>query len=190
MNPHRKYKNNGPDGFMLVLTMLSLCFIAFVAIVLNPIHKKNIEKLQRPKPIDRQTISTSNINGTVESIHPWGRTEIVPMKSIELEYFEYCDEWVMYGDVVQPVGSKDYFMPVLKGHLDLNVKEMTQTWIEYGSYATGLEKDAKTYEDFRMAHILVKNGRVINIKYTHYRLDSDKSWSIIAFWEAKFSENL
>ena len=188
MNPHRKFKNNGPDGFMLVLTMLSLCFIAFVAIVLNPIHKKNIEKLQRPKPIDRQTISTSNIHGTVESIHPWGRTEIVPMKSIELEYFEYCDEWVMYGDVVQPVGRKDYFMPVLKGHLDLNVKEMTQTWIEYSGYETGSTEKPETYEDFRMAHILVKTGRVVNIKYTHYRLDSNKSWSIISVWEAGFND--
>ena len=137
MNPHRKFKNNGPDGFMLVLTMLSLCFIAFVAIVLNPIHKKNIEKLHKPKPIDRTKIVSSNVTGNVESIHPWGRTEVVPMKGIELEYFEYCDEWVMYGDVVQPVGRKGYFMPVLKGHLDLNVKEMTQTWIEYGGYETG-----------------------------------------------------
>lgn len=44
MNPHRKYKNHGPDGFMLVLIMISLCFIVFVAIVLNPVHEKNIEK--------------------------------------------------------------------------------------------------------------------------------------------------
>jgi hypothetical protein len=190
MNPHRKYKNNGPDGFMLVLMMLSLCFIAFVAIVLNPIHKKNTEKLQKPKPIDRQTISTSNINGTVESIHPWGRTEIVPMKSIELEYFEYCDEWVMSGDLVQPIGRKDYFMPVLKGHLDLNVKEMTQTWIEYSDYETGSIEKPETYEDFRVAHILVQSGKVTNIKYKHYRLDSDKSWSIIAVWEAGFNEDI
>jgi hypothetical protein len=41
-----------------------------------------------------------------------------------------------------------------------------------------------------MAHILVKKGRVINIKYTHYRLDSHKSWSIIASWEAGFNEKL
>lgn len=48
MNPHCKFKNNGPDGFMLVLLMLSLCFIVFIAIVLNPLHKKNIEKPLKP----------------------------------------------------------------------------------------------------------------------------------------------
>ena len=186
VNPNRKYKNHWPDGFML----LSLCFIAFVIIVLNAPYKKNIEKLQRPKPIDRQKITSNDLTGNVESIHPWGRTEIVPIKGVELEYFEYCDEWVMSGDIIQPIGRKDYFMPIMRGRLDLNVNEMTQTWIEYGSYATSPEEKAETYEDFRMAHILVKKGRVINIKYTHYRLDSDKSWSIIASWEAVFNENI
>jgi hypothetical protein len=172
-------------GTALVILVAILCTIFF-----DPVHKKNTAELQKTKPIDRQTIRTSNVNGTVESIHPWGRTEVVPIKSVELEYFEYCDEWVMRGDVVQPDGRKDYFMPVLKGHLDLNVKDLTQTWIEYGSYATGPEKDAETYEDFRVADIRVKEGKIINILYKHYRLDSNKTWSIIAVWEARFNENL
>ena len=188
MNPHRKYKNHGPDGFMLVLTMLSLCFIVFVAIVINPIHKKNTEKLHKPKPVNRTKIISTDVSGTVESIHPWGRTEIVPIKSIELEYFEYCDEWVMYGNVEQPVGRNGYFMPIMRGHLDLNVREMTQTWVEYGNYWTGLGEDEKSYEDFRLALIKVVKGKVINIKYTQYRLDSNKSWSIIAVWEGRLHD--
>jgi len=190
MNPHCKFKTNEPDGLMLIVLFVSLLFVAFTAIFLDPLHKKNTEKLSKNKPIDRTKIVSTNITGNVESIHPWGRTEVVPMKSVELEYFEYCDEWVMYGDVIQPVDRKNYFMPVMKGHLDLNVREMTQTWVEYGKYGTGIGDDEKTYEDFRMAHILVKNGRVVNIKYTHYRLDSDKSWSIIASWEARLDENV
>ena len=154
---------------------------------LNPIHKKNTEKFHKSKPIDRTKIVSTTITGNVESIHPWGRTEVVPMKEIELEYFEYCDEWVMYGDVVQPVGRKDYFMPVMRGHLDLNVKYMTQTWIEYGSYATSPDETAATYEDFRVAHIQIKKGQVTNIRYKHYRLDENKSWSIIVAWEAAFN---
>lgn len=189
MNPHRKFKTNKPDGLMLIVLFVSLLFIAFTAIFLDPLHKKNNEKLSKPKPIDRQKITSIEVTGNVESIHPWGRTEIVPMKSVELEYFEYCDEWVMSGDVVQPDGRKDYFMPVMKGHLDLNVKYMTETWVEYGSYATGPQEDAETYEDFRMAHILVKSGKVVSIKYSHYRLDPNKTWSIIASWEARFNEN-
>lgn len=187
MAPHKKYKNMSIDnyGYFFLITF-SLLAVVLSIFVLNPIHQKNISKLQKSKPIDRTKIVSTNITGTVESIHPWGRTEVVPMKGIELEYFEYCDEWVMYGDVIQPVGRKNYFMPVLKGHLDLNVREMTQTWIEYGGYATGPEENAETYEDFRMAHIKVVKGKVVNIKYSHYRLDPKRSWSIIASWEAKF----
>lgn len=151
-------------------------------------QKQKEKSMTKNKPVDRQKITSNDLSGNVESIHPWGRTEIVPMKSVELEYFEYCDEWVMYGDVVQPIGRKDYFMPVLRGRLDLNVKEMTQTWIKYDSYETGSIEKPETYEDFRMAHIKVVNGKVVNIKYSHYRLDSNKSWSIISVWEAGFND--
>jgi hypothetical protein len=151
---------------------------------LNSIYKKNTEQLPQNKPIDRQKITSIEVTGNVESIHPWGRTEVVPMKSVELKYFEFCDEWVMYGDVVQPVDRKDYFMPVMNGRLNFSVRDLTQTWIEYGSYATGPEEKAETYEDFRVADIRIKEGKIINILYKHYRLDSNKSWSIIAVWEA------
>lgn len=177
------------DNIIVLGTLLVILVSILCALILNPIHKKNIQKLSKPKPIDRTKIVSSNVSGNVESIHPWGRTEIVPIKEIELEYFEYCDEWVMYGEVDQPIGRNGYFMPVLKGHLDLNVKDLTQTWIEYGGYATWPEKDTETYEDFRMAHIKVKSGKVANIKYSHYRLDQNKTWSIIASWEARFNEN-
>lgn len=170
-------------GYFFLITF-SLLTVVFSIFVLNPIHKKNIEKLHKPKPVDRTKIASTNVIGNVESIHPWGRTEVVPMKSIELEYFEYCDEWVMYGDVIQPTGRKDYFMPVMKGHLDLDVKDLTQTWTEYASYSTNLDEKAETYEDFRLAHIKVKRGKIIDIEYTHYRLLSNKIWSIIASWKA------
>ena len=191
MNPHRRYKNMSIDNYgCFFLMTFSLLAIVLSIFVLNPVHKKNIEKLNKPKPVDRQKITTNDLSGNVESIHPWGRTEVVPMKGIELEYFEYCDEWVMYGDVVQPIGRKGYFMPVMRGRLNLNAREMTETWIEYGGYETGSIENPENYEDFRVAHILIKSGKVINIKYKHYRLDENKSWSIIAVWEAKFSENL
>lgn len=174
------------DNFLFWSINLLIMVAILCAVVLNPLHKKNIEN----KPVDRTKIILTDITGNVESIHPWGRTEIVPMKSIELEYFEYCDEWVMYGDVIQPVGRKDYFMPVMRGRLDLDVKENTQTWIEYGCYETGSIEKPETYEDFRVSHTKVERGKIVNIHYTHYRLDSDKSWSIIASWEAAFNETL
>ena len=168
------------------IILLGLCILGlvFCYAILNPIHKKNITKLKQNQPTNRQKITSNSVVGNVESIHPWGRTEIVPMKSIELEYFEYCDEWVMYGDVVQPVGRQGYFMPVMRGRLNLDVKDFTQTWIEYGGYETGSLEKPETYEDFRLANIKVKCGKIINIDYTHYRLLSNKTWSIIASWKA------
>lgn len=175
-----------PIVLLINVIMIAIGTACLVS-VFNDLYKP--KKPIKPKPTDRQKIISNDLSGNVESIHPWGRTEVVPMESIKLEYFQYCDEWVMYGDVVQPDGRKGYFMPVLKGHLDLNVKDLTQTWIEYGSYATGLEPDAKTYEDFRVAHIKVVKGKVVNIQYDHYRLDNNKSWDKIAVWEARFDES-
>jgi hypothetical protein len=169
-------------GGVVVITAV-LC-----TLFLNPIHKKNIEKLKLNKPINRQKITIDNIVGTVESIHPWGRTEVVPINGIELEYFEYCDEWVMYGDIIQPTGRKGYFMPVFKGRLNLDVKEMTQTWIEYGGYETGLLEKPETYQDFRLAHIKVKLGEITKVEYTHYRLLPNNTWSIIASWGSKLND--
>lgn len=186
-----------PDYIMILLAIIiAICLFFFgpKGNLHDYIKNKRLpqfhnQKIEKYKPTNRQKITSNDLSGNVESIHPWGRTEVVPMKSIELEYFEYCDEWVMYGDVEQPVGRKDYFMPVMRGRLDLNVREMTHSWIEYGAYGTGLEEDEKKYEDFRVAHIKVIKGKVTNIQYKHYRLDENKSWSIIAVWEAKFNEN-
>ena len=152
---------------------------------LNSIYKKNTEKLPQNKPTDRQTISTDNITGNVESIHPWGRTEVVPMKSVELEYFEYCDEWVMYGEVVQPTGRKGYFMPVMNGRLNFKAsKHLTQTWVEHEIIDTMSIEKPETFEEFRVADIRAEKGKIIDILYKHYRLDNNKTWSIIATWEA------
>lgn len=171
-------------------TIFVILTAIFCALVLNPLYKKNIQKLHKHKPVDRQKIISNDISGNVESTHPWGRTEIVPIKEIELEYFEYCDEWVMSGDVVQPVGRKNYFMPVMRGHLNLDVKDLTQTWTEYGSYATGPDNNAETYEDFRLAHIKVKHGKIIDVEYTHYRLLSNKTWNVIASWKAQVNPDI
>ena len=191
MNPHRKYKNMSIDsyGYFFLIT-LTLLAVVLSIVVLNPIHKNNITKLNKNKPVDKTKIVSISVVGNVESIHPWGRTEIVPMKSVELEYFEYCDQWVMNGDVVQPDGRKDYFMPVMKGRLDLNVKDLTQTWTEYGSYASGPDNNAETYEDFRLAHIKVKRGKIIDIEYSHYRLLSNKTWSVISSWKGIFNPDI
>jgi hypothetical protein len=169
--------------FTLIVVFLIISLI-LLGVVLGFGYKENIKKNIKPKPVDRQTITSTEITGNVESIHPWGRTEVVPIKSIELEYFEYCDEWVMYGDVVQPVGRKGYFMPVMRGNLNLNVKDLTQTWVEHGKYESGPIENPETFEDFKVADIRVKEGKIIDINYFHYRLLPDHTWNMIASWKA------
>ena len=160
-----------------------LCLIT--ALVLNPLHEKNMKKTHvKFKPVDRQTITSTQVTGNVESTHAWGRREIVLMKSIELEYFEYCNEWVMYGDVIQPVGRKDYFMPVMRGSLDFNVRDLTKTWVEHAEYKSGPIENPETFEDFRVANIRIKEGKIIDINYLHYRLLSNHTWNIISSWKA------
>jgi len=168
---------------LIFVTSISLAVVLSI-FVLNPLHKKNTDKLDQNKPTDGQTISTSDITGNVESFHPWGRTEVVPMKSIELEYFEYCDGWVMYGTVVQPTGRKDYSMPVMRGILNFNVRDKTQTWVAHEKYESGPIENPETFDDFRVADIRVKEGKIIDINYSHYRLLSNNTWSIIASWKA------
>lgn len=183
MNKLIEYINNN-FRFFECLFFFIMIFIMLTNLYLDPVIKQNIDKSQKNKPTNREKITSNSVVGNVESIHPWGRTEVVSMRGIQLEYFEYCDEWVMYGDVEQPIGRKDYFMPVLRGHLDFNVKDLTQTWVEHGKYETGSLEKIETYEDFRVADIRVKSGKIIDIKYTHYRLLSNKTWSIIASWKA------
>ena len=183
MNPHRRYKTYMQSSDILLI-ILPIILILFAAFGLNPLHKKTTEKVPQNKPTDGQTISTSDITGNVESIHPWGRTEIVPMKNVELEYYEFIDTWQMNGDVVQPTGRKGYFMPVMKGHLDLNVRDKTQTWVEHEMLGTGPVENPETFDDFRVADIRVKEGKIIDINYSHYRLLSNNTWSIIASWKA------
>ena len=180
------------DPLGLFYTTIVIFAVALIGVsCLNSIYKKNTEKLPQNKPIDRQTISTNNITGNVESIHPWGRTEVVPMKSIELEYFEYCDEWVMYGEVVQPTGRKGYFMPVLRGRLNCKAtKHLTQTWIEHEIIDTMSNEKPETFEDFRVANIRAEEGKIIDINYSHYRLSSDHSWNMIASWKANVNPDV
>lgn len=46
MNPHRKFQNHNLDNTLFISTMLTVAIAIFCAIILNPIHKKNIKKLK------------------------------------------------------------------------------------------------------------------------------------------------
>lgn len=48
MNPNNKIKEYGPDITTFVTTIVLICFVVLCFLVLNPLHKKNIEKLSQP----------------------------------------------------------------------------------------------------------------------------------------------
>lgn len=78
MNPHRRYKSYmNPIDLLLIILPISL--IALVALVLNPIHKKNIEKLKETKPLAQQY--TLNQSDPIWFYKPdeieWTRGEVV-----------------------------------------------------------------------------------------------------------------
>jgi hypothetical protein len=106
MNPHRKFKNRGPDGFGLVLMFLILCFIGFVAIVLEPAHKKNIDKLKQPKPLVQQYLLNQSdpvwfykpdeLEWTKgEVIYLWGYHPVVYSKQLNKTFKFHEIEWTV-----------------------------------------------------------------------------------------------
>jgi hypothetical protein len=107
MNPHRKFKNHhGPDGFMLILMMLSLAFIGFVAIVLNPVHKKNIEKLRYSKPLAQHyTLKSSDTIWFYKSdeigwtrgqvLYLWGYHPVIFSKDLNKTFQFHEVEWAI-----------------------------------------------------------------------------------------------
>lgn len=48
MNLNNKLKEYGPDITTFVTTIVLICFIVLCFLVLNPLHKKNVEKLSQP----------------------------------------------------------------------------------------------------------------------------------------------
>jgi hypothetical protein len=93
MNPHKKFKNHGPDGFMLILMMLGLCFIGFVAIIIDPLHKKNIEQPKYSKPPLLTCIYCKGTGERVEDVNRimfLAKTQLYLNKHLTVDKCEKC----------------------------------------------------------------------------------------------------
>lgn len=161
--------------------------------VLNPIHQKNLQDIQKTKPkIEYKKplhyVST-NVNGTVESIHIWGRTEVVPVFQIQLTRYFYKDNlWVLeepsIGGIIQPKGRKGYVMPVMSGTLNTQFGPAQLT--EVSSVGCSDEKNEYRSE-FRVANLIFKDDEPVAVYYKHYNYDyQTKVWTEIAGYEASF----
>lgn len=106
MNPRRKFQNNGPGGLGLVFMALVMCFIVFVAIVVEPTHKKNIDKLKQSKPLAQQYLLNQSdpvwfckpdkIGWTKgEVLYLWGYYPVIFSKDLN-KTFEFKEvEWAV-----------------------------------------------------------------------------------------------
>lgn len=144
-----------------------------------------------PEPIG---YLSSKVNGTVQSIHIGGRREIVPVVQVELtRYFHEENLWVLgggtpNGGIIQPIGRKNYFMPVLSGNLDFNWK-VSKPPVTQLFEASHLENDedgeTKAWSEFRVANIIFKDEEPVSLLFKHYAYEDGK-WSEIAGYEAFF----
>ena len=132
---------------------------------------------------------SKEVNGTVESIHIWGRTEVVPVTSIQLTRYFYEDNlWVLEepqnGGIIQPQGRKGYFMPVMSG--TLNSKFGPAQLNEASSVGWADEKN-EYWSEFKIANIIFENEEPVAVHYKHYNYDyTNRSWKEIAGYEASF----
>lgn len=178
--------------WIATLTSIGSIFCWFI---LNPIHQKSLHNIEKVKPkIEYKEplyYTSTSVNGTVESIHIWGRTEVVPVFQVQLTRYFYEDNlWVLEepqtGGIIQPKGRKGYFMPVMSG--TLNSKFGPAQLIEASSVGWIDEKD-EYWSEFRVANIIFKNEQPVSIHYKHYNYDyKNNSWKEIAGYEAKFNK--
>jgi hypothetical protein len=107
MNPHRRCKNMSIDNYgCFFLMTFSLLAVVISIFVLNPVHKKNIEKLKQDKPLCQQyTLNQSDqiwfyksdeIGWTKgEVVYLWGYHPVIVSKESNKIFKFHEVEWMV-----------------------------------------------------------------------------------------------
>ena len=146
---------------------------------------------QVPEDVVYQSISAE---GTVESIHIGGRTEVVMVTGVKLTR---CDRhlkttrwgretclWRLEADIVQPDGRSGYFAPHLNGIVD--VKQKAGQLTEFGENPWDTLNDMVVgWGDFRFANIAFKDGKPVAVHFSHLKF-VDNDWVSVAKYVAHF----
>ena len=109
MNPHRKYKNHGPDGFSLVFIPLIIFFVIFFVFALDTTYKKNIKQFKQDQPAAQQyTLNQSDpiwfykpdeIGWTKgEVVYLWGYHPVIHSKNLKKTFKFHEVEWMVGND--------------------------------------------------------------------------------------------
>ena len=140
------------------------------------------------------TYNSTNVSGTVESIHVGGRTEVVKVSRVKLTRCashsnvtkwgrETC-LWRLDADIVQPEGRKDYFAPHLDGMVDAKQKAGQLT--EHGERPWEKLTDMIVgWDQLRCANIVFKDDKPVSLHFTHMQYNGEK-WIEVASFEANF----
>jgi len=180
-------------AFIISIISWVVVFGFFMSSSLDNTQEKNSKFQKSPEPI---SYLSSKANGTVQSIHIGGRREIVPVVQVELtRYFHEENLWVLgggtpNGGIIQPIGRKNYFIPVLSGNLDFNwnrkISRPPVTQL-FEASELGIEEDgtANYWSEFRVANIIFKDEKPVSLLFKHYAYEDGK-WSEIAGYEAFF----
>jgi hypothetical protein len=124
--------------------------------------------------------------GTVESIHIGGRTEVVPIHKAQLEYYPTLDIWELSGEITQPPTRKNYFMPVVTGKIDIQDGIVKWERIEEIVRPISEDEDRFLYRDRIYIRIWMKEGKPIRVTHHHYRDSINKQDEVIADFDSNF----
>jgi hypothetical protein len=124
--------------------------------------------------------------GTVESIHMGGRTEVVPIHKAQLEYYPTLDIWELSGEITQPPTRKNYFMPVVTGKIDIQDGIVRWERTEEIVRPINDEEDRFLYRDRIYVRIWMKEGKPIRVTHHHYRDSANKQDEVIADFDSNF----
>ena len=144
-----------------------------------------------PKDIVFRSVSAE---GSVESIHIGGRTEVAAVIGVKLTQYdrhlkttkwgrETC-LWRLEADIVQPEGRSGYFAPHLNGIID--VKQKAGQLAQHGDCSWDTLADMIVgWGDFRSANIAFKDDKPVSVHFTHLKF-SGKEWIMVASFVAHF----
>jgi hypothetical protein len=166
-----------------------LCFLSAGIMVLTMFDLFRTKKI--PDDIVYQSTSAE---GTAESIHIGGRTEIVKVIGATLtrggrhssttSWGRKTDLWRLDSDIIQPEGERGFLAPHLEGKVD--VKQKAGQLTEFGENPWDTLNDMiGGWSTFRFAYIAFKDGKPVSVHFSHLKF-VDNNWVSVAKYIAYF----
>jgi hypothetical protein len=132
--------------------------------------------------------------GTVESIHIGGRTEVAKVVGAKLtrhgryskttRWGRRTDLWTLDAEIIQPEGEKNYFAPHLDGMVD--VKQKSGQLTEHGERPwDALTNMCVGWDQLRFANIVFKDDKPVSVYFSHLKF-SEGEWIMVASYVANF----